>query len=147
MTDAKKDKAITTLTITGDQHLLDDIEQILREAYADRCQSLEECDNGTGHTTTLVEALGDLADQLAHEIKYGWCGRCATKSDDVTERYSLGVYAGRMCTSCARNSYVDGCGERDVSPEERAELGIDDCAEREAEDYERLEETMYGDEY
>lgn len=38
------------------------------------------------------------------------CTSCGEEKDDVERRYSFGVYAGRMCESCAINGYRDACG-------------------------------------
>ena len=38
------------------------------------------------------------------------CGGCSEVKDDVEERYSFGIYAGRFCVECARSHYKDGCG-------------------------------------
>ena len=37
------------------------------------------------------------------------CGRCGMVGDSVEERYSYGVYAGRLCPACC-SSYRDNCG-------------------------------------
>ena len=37
------------------------------------------------------------------------CGYCHELKDDIDERYSFGVYAGKMCTDCCA-SYRDNCG-------------------------------------
>jgi len=37
------------------------------------------------------------------------CTRCGEVSDDVEERHSFGIYAGRLCTQCC-SSYRDNCG-------------------------------------
>lgn len=39
-----------------------------------------------------------------------FCSRCGEELDDVEERYSFGVYAGRLCRRCAIDGYVDHCG-------------------------------------
>ena len=37
------------------------------------------------------------------------CRECREQDDTVTERYSFGVYAGRLCESCC-STYRDNCG-------------------------------------
>lgn len=37
------------------------------------------------------------------------CGRCGKRRTDVEDRYSFGIYAGRLCTPCC-GSYRDNCG-------------------------------------
>lgn len=37
------------------------------------------------------------------------CTRCNTAGDDVEERYSFGIYAGRLCVCCCF-AYRDHCG-------------------------------------
>ena len=37
------------------------------------------------------------------------CTRCGKVKPDVEERYSFGVYAGRLCTECCFG-YRDHCG-------------------------------------
>ena len=37
------------------------------------------------------------------------CGRCGKAGYDVEERYSFGVYAGKLCPSCC-SSFRDNCG-------------------------------------
>ena len=44
------------------------------------------------------------------QIHITTCGGCGKVSDDVQERHSYGVYAGRFCTACARDRFRDGCG-------------------------------------
>lgn len=38
------------------------------------------------------------------------CSRCRQPKDDVLERYSFGIYAGKMCDDCAYRGYRDHCG-------------------------------------
>lgn len=37
------------------------------------------------------------------------CGKCSMLCEDVDERYSYEVYAGRLCVSCC-GTYSDNCG-------------------------------------
>jgi len=38
------------------------------------------------------------------------CTGCGEERDDVEERYSFGVYAGKLCLPCC-SKYRDNCGE------------------------------------
>jgi len=40
------------------------------------------------------------------------CGGCGKTSDDVEERYSFGIYAGRYCVPCC-STFADHCGVHD----------------------------------
>lgn len=50
--------------------------------------------------------------ERVHRAQLGgrWCFKCATEKLDVDERYSFGVYAGKMCVECAKSGYIDSCG-------------------------------------
>lgn len=37
------------------------------------------------------------------------CSRCGEKKNDIEERYSYGIYAGRLCVNCC-SGYRDNCG-------------------------------------
>jgi len=37
------------------------------------------------------------------------CTSCGEPKEDVQERYSFGMYAGRLCTECC-SKYRDNCG-------------------------------------
>lgn len=52
------------------------------------------------------------------------CTKCSKEKTDVEERYSYGVYAGRLCTKCCY-SYRDHCGidGPQGSPEELEAMG------------------------
>ena len=53
-----------------------------------------------------------------------WCFGCAQERDDVEERYSFGVYAGKLCVPCCMK-YRDHCGiDQDQGlPSDLEELG------------------------
>ena len=45
------------------------------------------------------------------EVLHAICSRCGKYDpDDVEERYSYGVYAGRLCAQCAWEGFRDHCG-------------------------------------
>jgi predicted amidophosphoribosyltransferase len=37
------------------------------------------------------------------------CSKCGQESEDIEDRYSFGVYAGRLCAECCLK-YLDHCG-------------------------------------
>lgn len=52
-------------------------------------------------------AAWSLCEDCMYPVKYQ-CTRCGS-TKQVEERYSFGVYAGRLCRSCAMG-YSDHCG-------------------------------------
>lgn len=52
------------------------------------------------------------------------CTHCGEEKDDVEERYSYGVYAGKLCITCCY-SYRDHCGidQGQGSPEDLEAMG------------------------
>jgi hypothetical protein len=51
-----------------------------------------------------------LCEDCFHAEENLWvCTKCGTKSSKVEERYSFGIYAGRLCIPCCR-SFRDHCG-------------------------------------
>jgi hypothetical protein len=38
------------------------------------------------------------------------CPRCHKEKEDVEDRYSYGIYAGRYCSECAYKVFRDHCG-------------------------------------
>lgn len=71
------------------------------------------------------------------------CTRCGHEKEDVEERYSFGIYAGRLCAKCAYDSYRDHCGlvkTRDGRYVEEGEQGaVEDLAEFELGGYDAVE--------
>jgi len=54
------------------------------------------------------------------------CFGCGQEKPDVEERYSYGIYAGKMCRNCAVMKYKDHCGVitgEQGDPRELEELG------------------------
>lgn len=50
-------------------------------------------------------------DVCAHDAeRFSTCSGCGSVGDDVQERYSFGIYAGRLCLKCC-GKYRDNCGE------------------------------------
>ena len=45
-------------------------------------------------------------------LQSGICPSCDQPKSTIAEQYSYGVYAGVMCTDCARRRYRDACGHR-----------------------------------
>lgn len=61
----------------------------------------DKCLDGCTHLATLNEMIVDTL----------ICGYCKeSKHTAKVERYSAGIYAGRMCDDCAYNRYRDHCG-------------------------------------
>lgn len=52
----------------------------------------------------------------------GVCPRCGQPKNDIDEQYSYGVYAGVMCTDCARRGYRDQCGHSPTGQGDPADL-------------------------
>ena len=44
------------------------------------------------------------------EASESFCPKCKESGQEVCERYSFGVYAGKMCETCAVRGYRDRCG-------------------------------------
>lgn len=61
-------------------------------------------------------------DYLREVLESGECPRCHKLRPDVDERYSFGVYAGVMCTDCAKSGYRDQCGLGDEGQGDPADL-------------------------
>ena len=55
----------------------------------------------------VLQELKDIAERVEQART---CPKCEKVDPDVCERYSFGVYAGRMCEDCAYNGYRDHCG-------------------------------------
>lgn len=74
--------------------------------------------------------MEEFEDSGGYEGDY-LCSRCQSE-ENVRERYSFGVYAGRLCRDCA-TGYRDHCGidQPQGRPEELEQLG----------------ETYWGEEY
>jgi len=67
------------------------------------------------------------AQRMCPIIKESTCTSCGNVTEDVEERYSAGIYAGRLCISCC-SEYRDNCG---VTGEEQTPV-------------EELDEFAYG---
>lgn len=52
------------------------------------------------------------------------CSKCGQEAEDIEDRYSFGVYAGRLCPECCFK-YLDHCGidGEQGQPEELASHG------------------------
>ena len=88
-----------------------------------------------------------LQDMIKGAIKYGWCGHCH-RAVPVSEQYSFGAYAGRMCDDCAYTKYSDHCGLRGAEQGNPAELdGFDQGMEDEALEDERREADQFQEEF
>jgi len=51
-----------------------------------------------------------MSNYLQRVLDSGECPKCHRKDNTVDEQYSFGVYAGVMCTSCAKSGFSDQCG-------------------------------------
>jgi len=47
---------------------------------------------------------------LSDVLDSGICPKCSKRKPDIDAQHSYGVYAGVMCTACARSSFTDQCG-------------------------------------
>jgi hypothetical protein len=43
-------------------------------------------------------------------LESGICPACQEPKTTIDQQYSYGVYAGVMCTDCAKRNYNDQCG-------------------------------------
>lgn len=69
--------------------------------YDERVEELE----AEGLTRSDAQSVVEAAD-----AKFETCTSCGErKPDEVQERYSFGIYAGRLCKSCC-SKYRDNCG-------------------------------------
>lgn len=59
--------------------------------------------------------LDDYLREICRDLaRLSGCPSCDRVKPDIDEQYSFGIYAGVMCTDCARKGFRDQCGH---SPE------------------------------
>jgi hypothetical protein len=54
------------------------------------------------------------------------CPSCQKMSKSVEEQFSYGIYAGKMCRTCAITKFRDGCGHNQPMGNMRE---LDDCGD------------------
>lgn len=85
----------------------------------------------------MVDDVHGYKAEACEKMETSECGRChEQKPGAKQERYSFGVYAGRMCEECAYSRYRDHCGldgkqgsaadlDEDLEPEDYYGAGLD----------------------
>ena len=71
----------------------------MKMTYEERVQKFED----EGMTRSDAQGCVDAED---HQCT---CTSCGELKEDVQQRYSFGIYAGRLCTECC-SKYRDNCG-------------------------------------
>lgn len=98
------------------------------------CESLDENFKILGIKDYLLQESDVLwvHERVCKKLDTSECGYCNEQKPDARQqRYSAGIYAGRMCDDCAYSRYRDHCG-LDNTPQ----LTQADCDEAiEPEDY------------
>jgi len=82
------------LTAFGERYILDEIEQV----FVPDDQNLED-----------IPFDSEKGRKLCDNLSLQRCTRCGKIKLNVDERYSYGVYAGRLCDDCC-SGYRDNCG-------------------------------------
>ncbi len=70
-----------------------------------------------GRRLEYIDTMGERDQLLVKDGKFAGfapiprpCSSCGKATGDVEERYSFGIYAGKLCLKCCSN-YRDNCGE------------------------------------
>lgn len=108
-----------------------DVEPALRgpfpgPGHRDDMAKLYKRHYGDEHGIYRLDQEGETlkVDSYSHGVFLERCTRCGEEKTDVEERYSYGVYAGRLCLECCF-TYTDHCGidQLQGSPRELEEMG------------------------